>query len=271
MMKAPIAKIGEIQRIDIEDSSAPVFYDDIGRFCKVVKPQSVHNRGDKSPYRMANLFGGNWQDYNNHYIVQAAGCPLDCPYCYVDNFKADYHMSADELVERFVDFKERAEDKLGIYLKVYHFMGGAPALYCDFWPELRESLDRHGLEETILFSDTILLENHFAGVKPWEHMGLHHFILTGDLKGTNPENFKKNTGGFDLFGQSLEELKHYLPHENFYLTLIGFEEKDLPEIYKIVPKDRIDFLSIINYEVTKRKMATGSTSQSPRKRQHNIK
>lgn len=253
MMKVPIAKIGKIQKIDIERSSGIVFYDDVVRICTVVKDKKAHdNRGDKSPFRMAKIFGGNWQDYNNHFIVQVAGCPLKCPYCYVDNLKADLLMTAKELVSRFIKFKKETEPKFNIKLKVLHFMGGAPAIYCEFWKELRNSLDKKGLKDIILFSDVILVENYFFKNKPWKFLKLHHFILTGCLKGTNKDNFIKNTG-YDLFQQSLKELKNYLSAKNFYLTLIGFDAKNLLEIYKIIPKDKIDFLNIINYEVTKEK------------------
>lgn len=253
-MKVPVAKIGEIQKIDVERSSGIVFHDDIGRICTVVKPdKAFDDRGDKSPYRMAHLFGGDWQDYNHHFIVQAAGCPFRCPYCYVDNFRTDLRISADQLVERFIEFKKKVEPKFKIKLKVFHFMGGAPAIYCDFWPELRSALDRKGFKDVVLFSDVILVENHFYKVRPWEYLNLHHFILTGCLKGTNREDFIKNTGGFDLLGQSLRELKHYLSSDNFYLALIAFDEKDLDKIYKIIPKERVDFLTVVNYEVTRRR------------------
>lgn len=252
-MRVPIAKIGKIQKTDVEKSSGIVFHDGIARICTVVKDKDAHDdRGDKSPYRMAENFGGDWQDYNNHFIVQTAGCPLKCPYCYVDNLKADLSMGADELVDKFIEFKKKVEPKFSIKLKVFHFMGGAPAIYCGFWKELRNSLDKKGLKEVILFSDVILVENHFSKKKPWEFLNLHHFILTGCLKGTNEDNFIRNTG-CDLFQQSLEELKNYLHAKNFYLTLIGFDEGDLSKIYKTIPKDRIDFLNIINYEVTKKK------------------
>ncbi len=254
-MKIPISKIGRLQKDDVEKSSGIVFYDDVARICTVVKPSNAHDiRGDKSPYRMAELFGGNWQDYNNHFIIQAAGCPLKCPYCYVDNLKQDLLMGVDEIVEKFVIFKEKAELKLGIKLNVLHFMGGAPAAYCKFWPELRKSLDKNGLKEVILFSDVILVENHFYKVEPWKHIGIPNFILTGCLKGANRQNFIKNTG-FDLYEQSLKELKNYLDHENFYLTLIGHDKKDLNKIYKIIPEERIDFLKIVYYEATKKRLA----------------
>lgn len=250
-MKVPIAKIGEIQKVDIQKSSGIVFYDDIARICTVVKPHDARdNRGDKSPFRMAQLFGGDWKDYNNHFIVQAAGCPLKCPYCYVDNLKADLLLTADELVDKFIAFKKDFESKFDTKLKVFHFMGGAPAAYCNFWPELRNSLDRKGLENIVLFSDVILVENHFFKNKPWEFLNLRRFIVTGCLKGTNRENFIQNTG-YDLFEQSLKELQNYLPAKNFYVTLIAFDKKDLDKIYKIVSKERIDFLNVINYEVVK--------------------
>lgn len=253
MIKVPIAKIGETQRIDIEKSSGIVFYDDIGRICTVVKgKETFDERGDKSPHRMARLFGGNWKDYNHHFIVQVAGCPLKCPYCYVDNLEPDLYFTADGLVDKFIEFKEKVKAKFGIKLNVFHFMGGTPGRYAEFWPELRKSLDEKGLKDTILFSDVILVENYFYKVRPREHLNLHHFLLTGCLKGTNKQNFIKNTG-WDLFEQSLRELSHYLSAPNFYLTLIAFEENDLENIYRIIPKERIDHLNVINYEVVKRR------------------
>lgn len=57
-MKVPIAKIGDIQKIDIRKSTGIKFYDDIARICTVVKKDSSYDdRRDKSPYRMAELFG----------------------------------------------------------------------------------------------------------------------------------------------------------------------------------------------------------------------
>jgi uncharacterized Fe-S cluster-containing radical SAM superfamily protein len=250
-IKIPIAKIGSFQKIDIEKSSGIVFYDDIARICTVVKRYSVHDyRGDKSPCRMAELFGGNWRDYNNHFIVQSAGCPLRCSYCYIDNLKPDLYLTAEELVDKFIAFKENTEPKFGIKLKVFHFMGGAPAAYCNFWPELRNSLNRKGLENTVLFSDVIFVENYFFRNKPWEFLNLPRFIVSGCLKGTNRKNFIANTG-YDLFEQSLKELQHYLSVENFYLTLIAFDKRGLDRLYRIIPRGKIDFLNVVNYEATK--------------------
>ena len=253
-MQIPLARIGPIQKVDIERSSGVVLFDDFARICTVVKKRRSYDfRGDFAPYRMAVMFGGSWKSYNHHFIVQVAGCRLRCPYCYVDNLKTDCNFNADDLVEKFISFKAMARQKLRVDVNVFHFMGGMPGKYPEFWLELRESLDKHGLKKVILFSDVVLLEDHFFKNSPWNYLynlQLHHFVLTGCLKGTNPKNFKENTG-FDLFEESLVELDHYSRRHQFYLTLIGFEQKDLSFLWKIIPEPMVDFLTIVNYEVTR--------------------
>jgi uncharacterized Fe-S cluster-containing radical SAM superfamily protein len=250
----PISKLGKYQIKDIENSTGIVYHNGIARICTVIKDSgSPDNRNDDSPYRMAKLFGGSWQDYNHHFIIQVAGCPLRCWYCYVDNLKKDLIMSADEMVKMFINFRKEAKKKFNIDLNVFHLMGGAPALYYWFWPILREALDNRGLNNVILFSDIILVENYFySHITPWNYMEIPNFIVTGCLKGTNRSNFLQNTG-FDLFDQAVKELKHYIRFKNFYLTLIGYDEEDLPEIYDLVGKERVNLLKIIEYEVVKRR------------------
>jgi uncharacterized Fe-S cluster-containing radical SAM superfamily protein len=248
-MNIPIAALGPLQKIDIENSSGIVFYDDDARICTVIKqPESKDERGDKSPFRMANLFGGNWQDYNNHFIVQVSGCPLSCPYCYVDNLKPDRFYTSKELVNKFIHFKKQFNN-----INVFHLMGGAPGVFCSVWPDLRSELDLSGSTDVILFSDVIFVEEFFFNKKPWDFLNIKNFLLTGCLKGTNRKNFFDNTK-HDLFENALNELKHYIDYSNFYLSLINYDENDLVNIYKIIDKDRIDFLKIINYEVTKQRM-----------------
>lgn len=252
-MKIPISVIGEIQEKDILKSSGNVLYDGTGRLCTIVKPQkSFDDRRDTAPMRMANLFGGKWEDYNEHYIIQVSGCPLKCWYCYVDNLKPNKKMDAEEIVYDFHRMRRQSYKCDLPEINVLHLMGGDPGRYPEFWKELRESMNESDLKRKILFSDVIFCENYFYDVKPWEFLNLENFILTGCLKGTNRENFQKNTG-FDLFDQSLRELEKYADHENFYLSLINYSEEDLPRIFSIIPSERIDFLKVINYEVTKSK------------------
>lgn len=248
-MKIPIAKLGEIQKIDIERSSGSRIHNGLSRICTVIKAKtSPDNRQDNVPFRMEDLFGGHWNSYNNHYIIQVAGCPLKCHYCYVDNLAPNKKMDASEIVEDFSRMKSRAQ-KSGLDVNVLHLMGGAPAKYPSFWKELRQTMDINN-HNNILFSDVILVENHFYGVKPWEYLNMDNFILTGCLKGTNRENFKQNTGK-DLFDVALGELENYSQAKNFYLTLINHNEKEIERIYNIFPKEKVDFLTVVDYEVTK--------------------
>jgi len=250
-MRVPISKIGELQRKDIEDSSGIVLYDDFARICTVVKPNG--GIGDRSPYRMAKMFGGEWQNYNNQYVIQVAGCPLDCSYCYVDNLEEDTRWTAISVVANFLAFRCEVHKPLN----VLHFMGGAPGVYCDFWRELREELDFRGCSNVILFSNVIFVEAFTHNVLPWSCMDLPNFIVEGCLKGTNQENFRRNTGT-DLFSQAVAEMRRYLVHDNFYLTLIGYDKKDLSTIYSWVDPLRIDLLNTVAYEATKVKMRTRS-------------
>lgn len=250
-MKVPISKIGELQRKDIEDSSGIVLYDDYARICTTVKPDG--GIGDRSSYRMAEMFGGEWQDYNNQYIIQVAGCPLDCRYCYVDNQEEDTCWSAISVVSNFMAFRWQLRTEFHESLKVLHFMGGAPGVYCAFWRELRHELDYQHCENVILFSDVIFVEAWTRQVRPWNYMDLDRFIVAGCLKGTDRGSFEQNTGK-DLFSQAVMEMLMYPVHDNFYLTLIGYEEKDLPTIYRFVEPWRIDLLNIVEYEATKAKL-----------------
>jgi hypothetical protein len=244
-----ISKIGRHQVLDLIDSTGIVYFDDYARICTVIKEGSKDNRGDTSPHRMAKLFGGDWRKYNNHFIIQCSGCPMMCPYCYVDNLKIDKYMTVSEIVELFETFRFRAKATRGVDINVLHLMGGDPGLYCDMWPELRRELDKNGMKDVVLFSDVILVENKIISKKPWEFIDLERFLLVGCLKGTTRESFKKNSG-LDLFNNATEELMNYLPYSNFYITLIA-EEKPDKFIYEMVSRERIDHLKIVNYKAIK--------------------
>lgn len=250
-IRIPISKIGELQLKDIEASSGMALYDKYARVCTVVK--EGRGIGDRSPYRMADMFGGKWQDYNNQYVIQAAGCPLDCRYCYVDNLAENTLWTATSIVSHFLAFRWQVITELHESLNVLHFMGGAPGVYCNAWRELREELDYQRCENVILFSNVIFVENWMHNVLPWTCMNLPNFIVEGCLKGTNRENFRRNTGT-DLFSRATVEMQKYPVHDNFYLTLIGYDEKDLPTIHNWIDPKRIDLLNIVRYEATRAKM-----------------
>ncbi len=248
----PISKIGPGQMIDVKQSSGKKYYTEYYRLCEVIKGrETFDDRHDRSPHRMAKLFGGSWQEYNYHFIVQSAGCPLKCPYCYVDNLKANQYLSAQDLVEDFVQFREAVRKYQQINIRVFHFMGGAPGMHSEYWPQIRDMLDKQGQQDVILFSDVIFIEDRQSGNQPWQYLTLKRFLLTGCLKGVNTQNFYDNTG-YDLFNSALEELTHYVNANNFYLTLIK-NDNDISRIKNMINPTKIDILRVVNYEVTKRR------------------
>lgn len=247
----PISKIGPLQIRDILASKGIVHFDRWARICTVLK--GGHDRGDNSPHRFAKLFGGAWQQYNNHFVIQTACCPFKCPYCYVDNLNNDIQLAPMQLVQMYIKYKMQSPCDVN----VFHLMGGAPAMYCEFLPAIRSALDIVGLGDTILFTDTILVENSLYGVKPWEYMKLHHFCMVGCLKGTDPGDFVKNTG-VDMFDEAMRELSYYIGHKNFYLTLINYKPSALPGILDLLHRygarqGQVDLLKVIDYIASKRK------------------
>ena len=80
--------------------------------------------------------------------------------------------------------------------------------------------------------------------------------MTGCLKGTNKKNFLNNAR-LDLYEYAIKELQYYVEYDNFYLTLIGYDDCDLEKIYDICPKYKIDLLKIVDYEVVKYRRQNG--------------
>ena len=253
MNTIPISKIGEIQKVDIQRSKGIVLHDDYARICSVYK-NNKSAIGDTSPHRIAKVFGGRWQDYNNHFVVQVSGCPLCCNYCYVEEVSPSRDFSTQALVDLFIQFRSVALDSYRTTVNVLHLMGGDPALYCTFWPLLRHELDSRGMKGVILLSNTVLVEREVRGVSPWKYLDIPHFMLSGCLKGVNREDFLKNTGK-DLYHVAVSELKYYIQSPNFYLTIVGRKSLNWDGLYELLPKERIDFLKIVQYDVVKWRQA----------------
>lgn len=251
-MKIPISKIGKLQKQDILNSSGSNYISslEISRSCEVIKDSNAFDdRNDYMPLRTMKLFGGNTYEYNIHYIIQVAGCDFNCPYCYVDNKKIDLYLDEKEIVDDFINMK-----KIISNINVLHLMGGNPGKYCSIWPLLRNELDSRGLNKIILFSDILFIEHFKYGLTPWKYLDkLHNFILTGGLKGTSEKEFTKNSGSknFD-FEIILNELKMYLPYDNFYVSLTGENNSEnLSEIENLVGSHKIENLKIVNYIASK--------------------
>ncbi len=246
MSRILLSKIGPGQLTDVERSRQEV-HDDYFRTCTVLQGSPpLSDIGDTFPHRMYNRYGREWEYWNRQFVVQVAGCPFNCWYCYVDNFRVDWGPTIQTIVQTYVSFRESVQD-----LNVFHLMGGCPGKHAHLWKEVRDALDSRGLFETILLTDVILIENTIYGVKPWELIP-HRTHVQVCLKGTNFQNFRTNTG-MDCFGNAMGELSHYLtlPESQVHFTLVEWDEKDKSHIAEHIGSHRIDWLKVKEYEVVK--------------------
>lgn len=243
-----ISKIGPIQLKDVEHSGQE-YHDEYFRTCTVLQGDPpISGIGDDVPYRIQKLYGRSIWEWNKHFIVQVAGCPLKCWYCYVDNLKPDREISIRDLVQEFSIFFLKVK-----YLNVFHFMGGCPGAYSYLWKDIREELDRVGLGDVVFMSDVILLENLLYGVTPWEDIP-HRSIISACLKGTNFQNFKKNTG-VDGFAPAAREAWKYTNNLQVYYSLLDWDPKDEGYMKNWLGNDRINWLTVKEYEVVKKRRA----------------
>lgn len=196
-----------------------------------INPADVLNNG---LYRKCNTYkgGGGYDQFpaiyakrnniaetglNNQFVVQLRGCPLRCPYCYVTQEGVStgecVDVSTDDLIKDYNDSN----------CHVFHLMGGAPALYMENWAELI-----HGLNDSIFHSDFLLLEKSYDISVLKEIAGYKNALYAVSIKGSTPEEFKKNTGvdlNERLLFSNLEKLYSYkIP---FYITFTGMSDESI--------------------------------------------
>lgn len=242
----PISKIGKGQIVDVAKSGNEM-YNEYFRTCTVLQGNPpVSDIGDNNPFRMTSQYGRDWQYWNRHFIVQVSGCALRCWYCYVDNFSQDIKMSPHELVQAFGEFKSRIPE-----LNVFHLMGGNPGRYSIYWRQIRYELDLQGFEDVLFLSNVILIEYRYHKVKSWLHIP-ERSIINVCIKGSNPDNYFKNTGR-NTFESSIKELGHYQSHPNVHFQIIEWDEEDVDYLKYLLGPQSVDWFKVKNYEVVKQR------------------
>jgi len=249
--KIDIAKLGSVQTLDVRHSRKEV-YDNYFRTCTVLQESILDEQppysdiGDTSPYRIAKLYGGDWYKWNRQFVVQVADCPFKCWYCYVDNLKPGLWLTPQELISSYKMFRSKVPN-----LNVFHFMGGCPGRYSYLWKEIRNEMDKQGLEDCVFLTDVILVEELFYQQKPWNDIP-HMSIVQVCLKGTNFENFKLNTG-LDLFHEAISEVRHYIRKPQVYFAIIEQSLAGVAFANELFGYENVDRLHVKRYEVVKRR------------------
>ena len=161
------------------------------------------------------------RDGSSHFVVQAYGCVLDCPYCYVTPrgiWGDPVLFSSLDLIHLF----------RSTGLKIFHLMGGAPGLYLEKWWEIVEMIDK----QTELFhSDLLMVEKPYSP-EVFENLDLSKCLIAINVKGVTPENYEDRTRTpfpNNLFWRNMDIVADYVDstrygHNPFYVT---FTDPDL--------------------------------------------
>lgn len=181
------------------------------------------------------------------FVVQLYGCPLNCYYCYVttDGIYGEYkEYTTDELINCFNKSKQ----------KVFHLMGGAPAIYLDQWSEIVDKLPNN----KVFHSDLMLIESDYD-IEWLKAIKKRNVLLAVNIKGVNKRDFKENTG------KSLNEVRLWKNLDvvvksgvNFYITFTnpdfyGFDlfKSKISRLYGPKILDDHYVINLIKYEACK--------------------
>lgn len=216
----PVVPLCERQLRDVNPSD--ILNDGLYRRCDIYKGGGGYDQFEAIYHRR---FGGS-EKLNEQFVVQLRGCPLRCPYCYVTGdgiWGEPVKVSTKKMV---ADFEESG-------FPVFHLMGGAPALYISWWPDILDALPG----SAVFHSDFLLQELEYPVAvlkKLADHKRNLHAV---SIKGCDAEEFKKNTGvGLNepMLWKNLDNLVD--TGVQFYLTFTGMPRGSVDKFSEVAVK-----------------------------------
>ncbi len=189
---------------------------------KDINPEDIISEG---LFRLCNVYkgGGGYDKFpaialkrlgiktNYQFVVQLKGCPLKCSYCYVTpdgiNGKAvpisteGMHLVFNALT-------------VSTGIKVFHLMGGAPALYIEHWNEIIDGLPT----DTVFHSDLMLIEKEYDP-EILKRIAQPNCLYALSIKGNDADEFEDKTGvqlKEELFWSNFDKVVD--SGLNFYIT-----------------------------------------------------
>ena len=228
-MTWPVMELCDAQLLDVNPND--ILCNGLYRKCNTYKGGGGY---DKFPTIYQKRFGQK-DDLNDQFVVQLRGCPLACPYCYVTPtgvWSGNCHqVSTQDMVNAFYNSK----------CKVFHLMGGAPALYIYNWIDIIENIG-----DNVFHSDIMLVEGEYKKETIERLAKFPNTLHAVSIKGGTPEEFYKNTR------TKLDEALLYknldlmvtsnLP---FYFTFTGMEEHTI-NIFKETILKRYNDASLLD-------------------------
>jgi hypothetical protein len=202
-----------------------------------VRPEDILNGGhfrkcntyrggggyDRFPYICEKRIGVQAED---QFVVQLKGCHLKCPYCYVTpegiwgkNNQAVYY-TTEQLVDAYIESGQR----------IFHLMGGAPALWINYWPELIDTLFER-CPDAIFHSDLTLTERRY-NLRILKKIVRPRCLYAVSIKGTDALEYSVNTGidyrialaHEKLMWDNLTKIAKNLDPKYFYFTYTGCKD-----------------------------------------------
>lgn len=139
-------------------------------------------------------------------IIQLYGCNLSCPYCYV---------TKNGIFNKYIEYETNNLIKIlnQNNLNIFHLMGGAPAIYIDYWNLIIDNLDNK-----IFHSDLLLSESEYK-IDTLNKINKLNCLYAVNIKGTDEKNYFENTltkYNEKLIFKNFENLLK--TNVNFYIT-----------------------------------------------------
>lgn len=215
MYKWNIVPLCEAQKRDVNPND--IIQDGLYRRCNIYKGGGGYDKFSDIYKTRKNITD---KDFNMQFVVQLQGCPLRCPYCYVTPdgiFGESVEVSTEKLVS---DFMETGLD-------VFHLMGGAPALYINYWEEILERIPSN----IPFHSDLLLVEGEYDEEVLKRLAKYDNSLYALSIKGSNAGELKENTGiefPVERFWRNFEKVvRCKIP---FYVTFTGMSKDSVKQM-----------------------------------------
>lgn len=208
-----IVPLSEAQLLDVDPSD--ILCNGHFRICNTYKGGGGY---DRFPIYAKKYF--NEEGHSLQFVVQLYGCIFDCPYCYV---------TRTGVWGNFIEYKTISLVKEFNLTKctVFHLMGGSPASYIEYWPDLIDVLEEKGKSKWIFHSDFMLLERPYIS-SILSRIARPRALYAVNIKGVTDAEFFKNTRKYKnekLMWDNLEKLEKYTVP--YYITFTNITEKNI--------------------------------------------
>lgn len=210
MFEWPVVPLCDRQLRDVRDDD--ILCGGIFRKCDVYRAGGGY---DEFPGICERRLG---KGFGHQFVVQLLGCPFDCFYCYV-TYKGMWGLPVDYTSENLISAF------LAPQQEVFHLMGGAPALYLEWWPDLIERLPA----PFVFHSDFLLVEGEYqSGLL--RRISSPNCLYAVNIKGVTSEDYEYHTRTmFDskLFWSNFDEIVN--AEVPFYLTFTDPDRRHYDE------------------------------------------